>query len=870
MKKSRLALNSAAIFGASLCWLPGVWGQGVPVNADGSPDGAYLYSGTTPTGNAANWGNLYDQISSVVITTGYENIQSQSTTVPANAVEAPAIFIQINVNPGTVASPTDITSGTEWWADYDVAMETVPGVGSTAVLNPGGNPMGISSGMNYYINGFNNKGTAPSTSGGNQVYNYNSGAWSQVAGVGQSNYFATTTSITATSITYGIPLSDLGLSVGNKFNFDVYSTYGTPGGQSAYDVLDNSAFSSGAPNYYPYLNNPSGSTATPYDSATASGSTYASTTFTVAAPTLTWNNSFAAAGFGDGMTWDNNTTNTPTNFNWNNGLFADYYVDGSNVIFNDVNNATSNGGTNSNAYNVTLNTIVAPASVLVNNSLGNYTISGAGAIGGTASLTKSGTGTLTISNANTYSGGTSINGGVLNVGNSGAIGATGTISFGGGTLQYSTSNTFDYSPRFNTAANQAYSVDTNGLNVTWATALSSSGGSLTKLGTGTLTLSSPNTYTAGTNINGGVLRMGSASALGTGPVAVASPGILDLNGKSPTIGNLSGSGTIDNITAGGAPILTINTTTSSNFSGVIHNDTGSVALTVGGTGTQILSGANTYSGGTTVTAGKLLIGQAGTNATIVSSTLTGANTLTALPTGTLSVGGNGIVQLADGVTNQTFVTPSAHSAVVTSNINLTSLSLTGDGTLDIGNNRIIVDYTSGHDPIASIGLWIANGFAESETAGSSPAIISSDIAADDAASGFSYGIGYADGADGVIAGLPSGEIEIMFTLLGDANLDGQVNSEDFTPFSTNLSKNGGWDQGDFNYDGSVNTEDFTSLSHDLNQPAALAASETGTLLSPFIGADGLSLTNVPEPASTGLLTTGLISVLARRRRKPKA
>ena len=101
-------------------------------------------------------------------------------------------------------------------------------------------------------------------------------------------------------------------------------------------------------------------------------------------------------------------------------------------------------------------------------------------------------------------------------------------------------------------------------------------------------------------------------------------------------------------------------------------------------------------------------------------------------------------------------------------------------------------------------------------------------------------------------GLPSGEIEIMFTLLGDANLDGIVNSEDFTPFSANVGKNGSWDQGDFNYDGTVNSEDFTPFSADLNQSATLAASENGVLLSPLIGADSLSLTNVPEPASIGL------------------
>jgi hypothetical protein len=223
--------------------------------------------------------------------------------------------------------------------------------------------------------------------------------------------------------------------------------------------------------------------------------------------------------------------------------------------------------------------------------------------------------------------------------------------------------------------------------------------------------------------------------------------------------------------------------------------------------------------------------------------------------------------LADGVTNQTFVTPGGASAHPTSNINLTSLSLTGNGTLDIGNNRIIIDYTPGNDPIASIAQWIANGLSNGESVGNGPAIISSDIATDDIASGFSYGIGYADGADGVIAGLPSGEIEIMFTLLGDANLDGTVNSEDFTPFSNNLNSSGrSWDQGDFNYDGTVNSEDFTPFSHDLNQSSSLAASESGTLLSPLISSDGLSLANVPEPTSVGLMVVAGMGILRRRRR----
>ena len=123
-------------------------------------------------------------------------------------------------------------------------------------------------------------------------------------------------------------------------------------------------------------------------------------------------------------------------------------------------------------------------------------------------------------------------------------------------------------------------------------------------------------------------------------------------------------------------------------------------------------------------------------------------------------------------------------------------------------------------------------------------------------------IGYADGADRHVAGLPSGEIEIMFTLLGDANLDGTVNAEDFTPFSHNLGQAGRrWDDGDFNYDGTVNAEDFTPFSANLGKSATLAA-QAGV----FESAHGLSLANVPEPMSGGMIALAGLGMLCRRRR----
>jgi autotransporter-associated beta strand protein len=133
----------------------------------------------------------------------------------------------------------------------------------------------------------------------------------------------------------------------------------------------------------------------------------------------------------------------------------------------------------------------------------------------TAGLTKAGVGTLTLSASNSYDGGTQIDAGVLALGNANALGSTGTISFGGGTLQFSASNTADYSSRFSTGASQAYRLDTNGRDVTLASALTSSGGSLTKLGVGTLTLSGgvANTYSGTTTVSAGVLNLNKTAGI---------------------------------------------------------------------------------------------------------------------------------------------------------------------------------------------------------------------------------------------------------------------------------------------------------------------------------------------------------------------
>jgi autotransporter-associated beta strand protein len=136
------------------------------------------------------------------------------------------------------------------------------------------------------------------------------------------------------------------------------------------------------------------------------------------------------------------------------------------------------------------------------------------------------------------------------------------------------------------------------------------GASLIKKGSGTLTLNQASTYSGGTVISNGVLKAGIANAIsstGAGNVSLVNPGVLDLNAFSVSINGLSGNGTVDTV-SGGSPVLTIgNNDASSTFSGVLQNTSGALSLTKVGAGTATLSGANTFSGSTTVSLGTLVL-----------------------------------------------------------------------------------------------------------------------------------------------------------------------------------------------------------------------------------------------------------------------
>ena len=272
---------------------------------------------------------------------------------------------------------------------------------------------------------------------------------------------------------------------------------------------------------------------------------------------------------------------------------------------------------------------------------GNITDGGAG--GG---LTKAGAGTMALLGANNYAGTTQVSGGILQVGdgnNTGTLGS-GAVIGNGGTLAINRSDGV-------TLAGQL----TGSLN-------------LTQMGGGTTTLTSvSNDYTGATVISGGTLQIGDGN--GTGKLGT---------------GAVSGSGT-----------LAVNRNNSVTLSAAIGDNLSFVQT---GTGVTTLTGSNTYTGTTTINAGRLQIGDNGTTGSLgsgqvnmnnssaldflrdgtlnVSNTITGSGRLTQGGAGTVTLSGSNSYDGGTTVTGGTLVVASQNAL--------------GTGNVAMGSGKILV------------------------------------------------------------------------------------------------------------------------------------------------------------------------------------
>ena len=272
-----------------------------------------------------------------------------------------------------------------------------------------------------------------------------------------------------------------------------------------------------------------------------------------------------------------------------------------------------------------LNYIVSDCGALAFNCSGTATF--AGAIPGPGSLAQEGFGTLVLTGANTYIGGTTIMSGTLQLGNgtsAGSIGAYGSVT-DYGTLAFDCPGTTTFSGSI------------------------SGFGNVTQMGTGTLVLTGANSYSSGTIVNGGVLSVSGSGDLGSGALTLDG-GTLQTTAagtfsEGVTLG--SGGGTVDN---DGNAVT---------FSGVIW---GSGGLTEAGSGTLTLDGSNRYSGGTVIDSGTLQLGAA--------NALPTGTAVTVDSPGTLDLGGfsPSIAGLSDG--------PDGGGTVTNSGAALSTLTLT--------------------------------------------------------------------------------------------------------------------------------------------------------------------------------------------------
>jgi outer membrane autotransporter protein len=291
-------------------------------------------------------------------------------------------------------------------------------------------------------------------------------------------------------------------------------------------------------------------------------------------------------------------------------------------------------------------------------------------ISGGAPLTKTGSGTLTLTGINTYTGGTNVNNGIVCVSSDNNLGnASGGLTFSGGTLQTTSSFSINRLITLNAGGGN---FDTNGNSLTLAGNISGSG-SLTKTGSGALTLSGVNTYSGGTNINAGILSGNTASIQGSianngqvifnqgtdGIYSSAMTGVGSLTKNGAGTLTLSGANTYSGGTIVNAGILSGNTAglqgAITNNGQVIFNQnsdgiyigamTGAGTLTKTGSGALTLSGVNTYTGQTTINAGSLAVNGSITSPVTIGATgiLEGAGTITG------NVTNNGIISPGNSI-----------------------------------------------------------------------------------------------------------------------------------------------------------------------------------------------------------------------------
>lgn len=432
-------------------------------------------------------------------------------------------------------------------------------------------------------------------------------------------------------------------------------------------------------------------------------------------------------------------------------------------------------------------------------------------------LTKLGTGTLTLTQANTYTGTTTVSAGALQLGNGGTTGS----------LSTSSAIVNNASLIINRSNAMTQGTDFSGAAITGT-------GSLTKVGAGTLTLNVANSHSGGTIIAGSpsvtsALRISNGSALGTGNLTIGSGGNSDQSRLE-----LTGGITVANSVVA----LTSRNNLFPSILNVSGNNTMSANLSSGGGGSRITmqsdAGKLTLSGNFSAGRGLLLAGAG-------DGEIQGSTTIAA--TYGLEKSGNGTWTVNAGNLNSTTATVSAGTLLIDGTLANSSATVNGGtlgGTGSI-SGPVTINTTGVLSPGASIETF-ATGALTLNTG-----------------STFAYELNTT-----AITG-------DLLDVNGDLDLNGLVTLS-LTDLGTNsvlangtkftlISYFGSWTSGDI-FSGYADDSDFTLFGNEwrINYDDVSAGSANGGAFS-----NAVTLTVIPEPAAALLGGLGLLSLLRRRR-----
>jgi fibronectin-binding autotransporter adhesin len=563
-----------------------------------------------------------------------------------------------------------------------------------------------------------------------------------------------------------------------------------------------------------------------------------------------------------------------------------------------------------------------------------------GILSGTGAFTKAGTGTLSLSGVNTYTGATTLSAGALSVQNNSALGTTaaGTtvasgaalqingsglslaeavtsligsgISSGGALRNLANNNTWSGTialgsggARINSdgglltlsgnisGAAQPLTIGGAG-DVTVSSVIGTTSGPLTKDGSGTLILSGANTYTGATAVSAGTLKLGASGAISdSSAVSVSAGAAFDLNGNNETVGSLDGAG---NVNLGAATLTTGGLNSSTAHSGVTS---GTGGLTKEGSGVFTLSGANSFTGATTIGAGTLRLGASGAisdssavsvaagavfdlngNNEIIGS-LAGAGNVT-LGSGNLIAGGLDTSTTHSGVISGTggFTKRGTGTLILSGNNSYNGATSVDAGVLrisgSVGNSAVTVNSGGTLAGTGTIGAMIVKG-GGTIAPGVSPGTLNTGAQTWGGGGNYNWEINNAGGAKGsdpgwdflniagtlTINATSGSAFNIKLTSLTLANQSGQASNFDNTQnyawtIATASSGIVGFDSDKFNFD----TSSFQN---------ALGVGSFGISV---LGNDlNLTFTAVPEPHEYALVVgLGLIGFAIWRRRRQMA